>query len=283
MSLSQPRRQVEWSLATLARLLRPIVRLALGAGVKHAQIEEVLRQTLLTEAVRLLRQRGGNPANVSQLSVITGLHRKELSKRVQQVEEQLPRTDDSLPARVFTRWMQHVSADPAAWRLPVSAPEGVLSFEQIARVETRGNVHARALADEMERLGVLRRVGRDVELNGDGFVPSGDLQALLSFLGDNGRDHLAAAVHNVQTGTPQFLERSVFTHGLSEQQCAAVQERVREQWARLHNEIYEDMVRAEAASTDSPTHRMRVGIYSYFEPVEGDDSPAGPPARTPTD
>lgn len=281
MGTGSPRKQIDWTLATLARLLRPVVRLALGAGVKHAQIEEVLRQTLVNEAASVLRERGGNPDNVSQLSVLTGLHRKDLTQRVRQADDGLQRTDDSLPSRLFTRWLQHVSADPAAWKLPLTAPQGELSFETLARQETRGNIHPKALLDELERLGVVRRTGKTVELNSDGFIPTGDLQSMLSFLGDNGRDHLMAGVENVQSGEPRFLERAIFTQGLSEQQCAEIQDAVRRKWAQWHAEIYADMLKAEESGPGEPGHRMRVGIYTFYEPAVREESPAGPPPDPP--
>jgi hypothetical protein len=37
------RRSVSWTLAVCARIMRPLIRLALSFGVKHAQLEALLR------------------------------------------------------------------------------------------------------------------------------------------------------------------------------------------------------------------------------------------------
>lgn len=292
MSDSQPREQTDRALATLGRLLQPIVRFALGMGLKHAQIEEVLRHALLREGRRLLERRGGRPGNVSQLSVLTGLHRKDLTRRVADADAELPRTDASVTLRVFTRWLQLAIADPGLRRLPLTAPEGRLSFRALAQVETRGDVHFRSLLDDLVRLGVVRSDDGHAELAGDGVVPTGSLQNQLAFLGDNGRDHLLAATHNVLDGEPRFLERAVFTDGLTPEACEALQRRVRERWEILHSEIYAWMLDAETASARAgdqspaasaghpPPHRMRVGIFSYCEPQE--TTPRAASAATPS-
>ena len=64
-----------WVLQACARVLRPVVRLALAFGLKHAHFETVLRELLIDEARRLWRAKGAEP-NISQLSVTTGLNRK---------------------------------------------------------------------------------------------------------------------------------------------------------------------------------------------------------------
>lgn len=263
------RKQTDWAMGTVARLLRPIVRLALGMGLKHSQLDALLRQSLVNEARDVLIARGGTPTNVSQLAMVTGLHRKDVTSRVREGDDGgLPHTEASPASRVFTRWLQQVTVDPTLWRLPIAGKEAEVSFESLARLETRGDVHARALLEDMERLGVVRCDGKFVELTRDGFVPSDDLQTLLSFLADNGRDHLAAGVANVSGDAPRFLERAIFTEGLSEAECEVLQAGIRKDWDQLHAKIYSEMLASEQRSTDAPTHRMRVGIFTFFEPTQ---------------
>lgn len=50
--------QLDWALAACARILRPVVRLALAMGVKHPHLEVLLRDLLLEEAKRSWRQQG---------------------------------------------------------------------------------------------------------------------------------------------------------------------------------------------------------------------------------
>jgi len=98
-------------------------------------------------------------------------------------------------------------------------------------------------------------------------VPVEDLQSMLAFLGDNGRDHLLAAVSNTLGETPRMLERSVYARGLTLEDCEKIQLLARERWTALHHEL-----------ADSKA-RIRVGIYTYYEDDEAAQKKSGPPSR----
>jgi hypothetical protein len=259
--------------------MRPMVRLALATGVKHPQLEELLRQLLMDEASRLWRKNGVPKPNVSQLSVTTGLNRKDVSQRVRvSVDGALSSTEASAAVRVFTYWLQMARKQPSLKILPVTGASP--SFELYARAATRGDVHHRAVLDELVRLGMATEFEGLAELTADAFVPSKNDKALLSFLADNGQDHLLAAVENVLTRQPLFLERSIFAEGLSARDCEAIQNSVRKDWANLHDRLMDTMSQAIEVAPSEGTHRMRVGIYTYFEPLDplepnhsGDTSP----------
>ena len=245
--------------------MRPLVRLALGMGLKHPHLEEMLRQLLLAEAVRLWRAQGVEAPNISQLAVTTGLNRKEVTARVRQVGDPLPHTELSAAAKTFTRWLQLASRDPALQRLPVAADGSGLSFEEVARQASRGDVHHRAVLDELMRLGMCTRSdATHVELAAEGFVPTGDLQSTLAFLGDNLRDHAASAVSNVLGEAPLLLERSVFADGLSEADCEALHLLVRQRWQSLHRELVGGLTEAVEQTGGLGPRRIRVGVYVYY-------------------
>jgi len=90
--------QFAWVLGACERALRPLVRLALAFGVKHAQLEEVLRDVLLDEARRAWLEQGTEP-NISQLSVTTGLNRKAVTSKVREQTVSLPQTEMSAEAK----------------------------------------------------------------------------------------------------------------------------------------------------------------------------------------
>lgn len=258
--------RTRWTLAACAQLMRPLVRLALAMGLKHPQLEQLLRQLLLDEASRLWQKNGVVRPNVSQLSVTTGLNRKDVSQRVSvSVDGVLPSTDASAAVRVFTYWLQMARKQASLRILPVTG--ALPSFELYARAATRGDVHHRAVLDELVRLGMAKESEGMTELAADAFVPLKSDKALLSFLADNGQDHLLAAVENVLTRQPLFLERSIFAEGLSEPDCEAIQNSVRKDWTKLHERLMDTMSQAIEAAPSEGTHRMRVGIYSYFEPL----------------
>lgn len=267
--------RLSWALSAFHRAARPLVRLALGLGLKHAQLEEALRDLLLDEARRAWRERGVAHPNVSQLSVTTGLNRKAVAQRMHAPADALPHTEASLSAYCFTLWRQVADQDPTLLRLPVSAVDGPHSFEALARRATRGNLHYRTVLDEMIRLGLVIDHGTQVQLAAEAFVPSRDLQSLLAFLGDNGRDHLLAATANTLAPQPLFLERAVFAGGLDEAACHRVQALTRERWNALHQELVATLGAAVDEAGGAGDQRIRIGIYTYHEHREPPPPPDG--------
>lgn len=263
--------QLTWAQAACGRALRPLVRLALGMGLKHPHLEELLRQLLLNEAARLWRANGVANPNISQLAVTTGLNRKEVTARVRSPADPLPHSEMSASAKTLTLWLQKLGEQPELRRLAIASDGSGCAFEDLARQASRGDVHHRAVLDELTRLGLCSEVEDHVELVADGFVPSGDLQSTLSFLGDNLRDHAAAAVSNTLGERPLMLERTVFAGGITEADCDALHQLARQRWLELHRELVDAMTKAVDRSQGAGPKRIRVGIYVYHgETDEGE-------------
>jgi hypothetical protein len=275
--------QLAWVVGACERVLRPLVRLALAYGVKHAQLEEVLRQVLLDEARRAWLEKGTEP-NISQLSVTTGLNRKAVTSKVREDTTALPQTEMSAEARTLTLWLQMFAEDPAYQSLPiVSGDEDRPSFEAVARRASRGNVHHRVILDELVRLNMATERDGLTELAVGGFVPASDLQGMLSFLGDNARDHLLASVSNTIGGKAPMLERSVFVSGISLAECERLHLLARERWGDLHHELTREMRHAYEGADKADAGRIRIGIYTYFEDAKAEAMIATPPAPRPSE
>lgn len=262
--------QIAWVQSACARILRPVVRLALSRGLRYPQFDELLRQLMMEEAERLWKEQGVARPNVSQLSVTTGLNRKAVTALVRTEADALPSTESSSASKTFTLWMQMVVREPAMRRLPIVAQGDAPSFEKLAREAGRGNWHHRSILDELLRLRLVHEAQGHAELLADGFVPQGDMQTLLAFMGDNARDHLMAATSNVAGDRPPLLERAVYAKGLSLEDCEAIEVLVRRRWTALHHELTEQMTQAVQAAEANAQGRIRVGIYTYFEDTRHD-------------
>jgi hypothetical protein len=257
--------QLAWTLAACARVMRPVVRLALAMGVKHPHLEEMLRDLLLSEARRSWQAQGVKKPNISQLSVSTGLNRKAVTAKVRELGEALPHTEMSAAAKTFTLWLQMLAEHPEHGRLPVVAETGVPSFETVARQASRGNMHHRAILDELVRLNMVAEHEGHVEITAEAFVPAKDLQSMLAFFGDNARDHLLAGVSNTLGERAPMLERAVYANGVTLQDCQGIEQLVRQRWSSLHHELTHEMTRAVTSVAGNASGRIRVGIYTYYE------------------
>lgn len=271
--------RLTWTQAAFARILRPAVRLALAMGLKHPQLEEVLRDLLVDEARNLWLKKDGSRPNLSQLATTTGLNRKDVTARVRDTRPVLPATEGSAAAKAYTAWLQVVAEDESQRTLPLADSGAGHSFELLARFATRGNVHHRTVLEELQRLNLVAVAGSEVKLLGGSFVPAGSVRDMLAFLGDNVRDHLQAAVSNTLGQQPRMLERAVYASGLEPDDCERIHQLTRQHWDTIHHQLVREMTEAVERCDGQGAARMRVGIYAYYENER--DVPA--PVKAPDD
>jgi hypothetical protein len=263
-------------------LLAPLAELAIARGLQHGDIDELLRAAFVDAALAAHPEVAPHRA-VSRVSTATGLHRREVSRLIQNqpVEEIRP----SPATQLFHRWLSdpalRKNGEPARFLPRQGSP---LSFEALAQSVTK-NVHPRSLLEELMRLGLVQfdAANDRVELLRDRFAPAGDEPRMLGFLASNVGDHLRAAVTNVVAGQPRHLEQAIFGDELSRESVQRLQPLVREQWMNLvgwlvptvQKLIDEDRVQGRVQD-----QRVRVGLYEYSNTMSsGTAAAAVPPAK----
>ena len=278
-------------------MLAPLVRWLLAQGIPLTALVRTLRGVYLSEAHDDLGRRGRRVTD-SALSVLTGVHRKEVRAFMESRHEPtgLPSASRLAPtpaAALFTQWI----TDPAyrgagegdggdiRRELPRHGPAP--SFEALARDASR-DVHPRTLLEALERLGLVAVQLDRVRLLSDRFVPPVHDPVAVQTMAVNVADHIAAAVRNLQADQPtqRVLEQSVFADGLS----AASAEHLGQVARQLWGVALEGMVREaracierDAARGIEPTPglldkrpdernaRVRFGVYYHHEMKNSND------------
>ncbi|MEE7450555.1 hypothetical protein MRF4_23620 [Methylobacterium radiotolerans] len=255
--------------ATLARLLRPLVRLLVARGITFPALTDLLRELYVNVAEYDFALTGKEQTD-SRVSLLTGIHRKEVRRLrgagapVSAVPAVVSRT-----SRIIARWI----ADPAftdargqPLKLPRTAEGGAPSFESLVAGVTR-DLRPRAVLDEWLDRGLAFTDPQDrIVLAEAAYVPRGDGAEgpQLYYFGRNLHDHIAAAVANILGDAPRFLERAVHYDGLSEDLAIRLEARARE----IAMEALQQANReAHAACETDPggTHRWNFGLYVYTE------------------
>jgi hypothetical protein len=255
-------------------LMTPIVRWLLRHGVSYTSFADMLKAVFVQVAREELSRGGAKPSH-SALSVLSGVHRKD----VRLLADALPHTgaprNIPLASQLFTRWLTDPACRGADGQpLPLARSGAEPSFEALAR-QLSSDVHPRTLLDELVRLGLVRLEDERVVPQASSFVPAAGLAELTALFSANAADHLAAAVHNLTEGGPSFLEQSVFANGLSEASAKQLAQTARGAWQRSFDELAgEARERIRADKTSNENFRIRYGVYFYSEPVA--DAPAAP-------
>lgn len=202
----------------LMRILRPLVRLALASGLGFPAFAQVLRRLYIDVAEKEFSLSGKQQTD-SRISLITGIHRKEVSKlRVGAIPlAELP-PPVSRTSRIIARWLadsRYCDENGFPKALMRTVREGEASFESLVEDVTR-DLRPRAVLDEWLDRGVamLDEEGR-VRLSSSAIVPQSDEDVKEHFFTRNIHDHVAAAVHNMTVGDPPFFERAVHYNNIS--------------------------------------------------------------------
>jgi hypothetical protein len=272
----------ELALREAAVLMAPLARWLLRHGVPYSAFADMMKGVFVAAARDELESSGAKPTH-SALSVLSGVHRKDV--RALETGNDPPGATRVVPlsSAVFTRWLTdptYRGTDGKPRTLLRSGP-GV-SFETLAR-ELSNDVHPRTLLDELVRSGLARVEGDDVVPLATSFVPSRKLDELTALFSANVSDHIAAAVNNLTLKAPKFLEQSVFADGLSQASIDHLHRCAREAW----NTAFASMVgqarqRVEADADSDADIRMRFGAYFYAEPVAARVKPASARAPSPS-
>jgi hypothetical protein len=257
--------------ATLLKLLSPLVQFCLDRGIKYQALTDLAKVAYVQHSAK---QTPSNKPNVSQISVATGVHRKDVTRLLDQAAtEQSPAYARSIESEVLLRWMTHtdfLNQDGKPKALPRQAKDGSASIEALCWAITR-DVHPRSIVQSMIRLGMVEELASgDYSLTKTSAVPSREETQMLALLANNLSDHFQAAVSNVGAAKSGFLEQAVYGRKITKTSAAQLHQVSREQWAlflpvlmQAINQLPESQEGAEP--TPEQVERFRVGMYFYSE------------------
>ena len=259
--------------APLARVLRPLVRLFIRAGITFPAVCDLLRELYVNVAEHDFALAGKSQTD-SRVSLLTGIHRKEVARLrgagapVSTVPVALSRT-----SRIMARWLSTPEfIDDDGQPLPL-ARAGDGSFEALVASVTR-DVRPRAVLDEWLDRGLVALDGPDrVVLKEAALIPAGGSDQQLYYFGRNLHDHCAAAVANVLGPQPPFMERAVHYDGLSEA-VAVKLEAQSKKLAMTALKAANKEANAACESDGGGAWRWNFGVYVFREetPKEGEQT-----------
>lgn len=193
----------------VTQLLSPLVRLLLRHGVSHAEFCNWAKQTYVIEASEHFGI-DGKPPTVSRIAIVTGINRKEV-KRIRELPDIVDTgvSKHNRAVRVVTGWLQDQDFQTARGRpliLTYGDPED--TFNQLVK-RHGGDVPARAMLDELVRVGTVKNDEGKVSLLHKGYVPHQSESALLDIFSTSATDLLTTLEHNLSNTSRRRLQMSV--------------------------------------------------------------------------
>jgi len=181
-------------------ILQALVRWCLKKGVRSAQVEELVRQTFVHEAQREIRD-AKSEFSVSKVSVITGLHRSEVS-RLLSGEDRAASQHDVLN-RIIGLWSTAKRYRTKQGEVRALTHEGLQSEFAALVAEVSKEVTHYPILFELERIGAIEYHGNSVKLIAQGYAPRGDVQYGLDLLALDAADLVSAVESNILQKDPE--------------------------------------------------------------------------------
>jgi hypothetical protein len=274
-------------------ILRPLARVAVARGLPLSALNQILKDVLVDAAQVELKRRGEKPTQ-SRISVLSGVHRKDVRDFLSQTpERESAREPVSRAESVVGRWLGDPAYRDAEGR-PLELPRtgAAPSFEAlVAGIST--DVRPRTVLDELKRLGFVRHdeAADTVALDTGAFVPSDDEAHLLRLFEANLADHAQAAGANVTGSDGPFLERAVYYTHLPAAAVDELHARARADSRQLLEKLNAEALarqRRDAAGDGrgtgdgdgAPLQRFRFGVYFYREDMPEGDAPGDTTSET---
>lgn len=279
-------------LSALKVVLRPLARLMIARGITLPAAVAALKEVFVDVAAREFRL-DGRPPSDSRISLLTGVHRKDV-RAIRESAHPLssPRTG-GLGATVVGRWLgdpAYAGQDGGPRPLPRLGAAETPSFDSLVASVSK-DVRPRTVLDELLRLGVVAwdQAADEVRLLAEAFVPAGPGDALLGFFRDNLHDHLAAGVANLLAGPaePRSLERAVYYNRLRPEDVDRLESEARTLALAAMRHLNSLALERQQAARGDPAARQRFRFGAFFhretEPPEDMPGPQGRPSDSPKD
>lgn len=260
--------------AALRLLLRPLARVMLTHGVTFPFVSELLKHVFVEVANKEF-QLGSRPQTDSRISLLTGVHRKDVKRlRGNACGNEPAPAAISLGATLVARWVgspEYLDELGNPRPLPRLANHGgTCSFEGLIASVSK-DIRSRVVLDEWLRLGIAHIDEQDcVCLHTDAFIPQKGFDEKAYYFGANIHDHLAACAHNLAGNEPPLLERNVYYDQLD---AAALQELAnlsKELGMQALKKINRRAMELQHQNAGQPgaDQRMNFGVYFFSAATE---------------
>lgn len=256
----------------IRQILRPIVRLMIARQITYNDFALLLKEIFVSVADKDFTLED-EQSNDSRLSLLTGIHRKEVKKIRQQLstDELYTLPNASITAQLIARWQSDPNYIDHKGKASILAPYGLEdhSFEALVRTVSKGNLRVATVLNECLRLGIVSLDDQgNVCLKMEAFVVPEELEEKLYFFERNLVGHLEAACHNIQSAESPFFERSVIYNCIPADKLLIFDKLLADKGMNFLKEANRQAQQHQDKTSDKPLHHMTIGMYYHHVPMD---------------
>ena len=247
--------------AALTAVVRPLADLMIGSGITLSNATELLKRALFDAA----RTQAGDAPSDSRVSLLTGLHRKDV-RRFREVDDTPSKPAFAGPsARLIAFWStdrDYTDSAGVPIVLPRNAADGP-SFDAMAQ-RLRFDMAPGTILRHLIEMGLVAEQGDGrVALKADGYLPLAGSDELLAAFEKNVSVHLNAAVENLTADAAPNFERAAHFNRLSAQSAELLEALAKKLAAEQLASFTAEAQRLQQQDMVIATSRHRVSFGSY--------------------
>lgn len=218
-------------------MLRPIARYCLRSSLGLQELLEMSKVVLLEVAAEEM-QRLDEKVNISRLSAMTGVHRKDAVRIYR--EKDVDRESTRFVSRVVWQWRQDQRFQTKAGKpKPLTFRGDESEFSQLVKVVSQ-DLHPGTVLFELERLNAVKRVKDTIQLLVKAYVPRGNPVEGLRMLGEDVDDLSTAVMDNVFSQDagekPNYHAKAVYDN-ISEEDLPQLRSWIFKQASSFHQKV----------------------------------------------
>lgn len=258
-------------LRALAKLLRPLVRILLRHGIACDDFVDVARRCFVSVADQEFAP-AGRKQSLTNIALVTGIHRHEVKKLMDSVEQELSETPQHhRAARVINGWLNDptLSQDGVARTLDIGT-----EFKYLVS-KYSGDITPRPILDELLRVGAIDKPTKDtVRLLVTAYVPHNSDEDMVRIFGDSTSDLISTLDFNLKSEPDvRRLQLSVVHDNLPDEVMSSLELVSRDkslEFLRDVNQFFETQDRDSNPNVKG-SGRNRAGIGLYFFKEKADE------------
>ena len=180
-------------------LLRPVVAFCIRHSIRLGEVLDALK-AVYVEVSREQLQRSGEEVNASRVSVMSGVHRKDVTRLLS--SSTVSKARQSLAARIIGAWRNGKRFCNVSGKPRVLTVEGKQSEFAGLVASVSADLNPYTVLFELERIGAVARTRGGLKLTSRLYNPKGDVVEGISLLAADVDDLILAVEENLDGGTP---------------------------------------------------------------------------------
>lgn len=252
-------------LESVLAIMQPLVTFLIRRGITYIDFAQALKKVFLQQAINEA-QRLGSKQTDSALSLLSGLQRRDLQQVRLSLAEQpiIASTRSTVPTETIGKWLANPAyPDYLAFARPNSQQ---MSFEQLVWSVSKDK-HPRSVLNELIRINVVEwdEATDTVILLRKAFLPDNSTEAVYQLFRRIISDHIAAAVHNLESTDHKFLEQAVFADELTPESIMILEQYSRKKWQAFMQEMLTlaDVLCETDKEKPNANQRFTVGMFNF--------------------